>query len=112
MADTSGQTEEPTQKKLDKARKEGQFPVSKEFVNGVQFLIFVWLLGSYGSKWLAGLVATSRIIFNRGFRVELTPETLLNNISILGIDPGSQIIDRFGRPHRLNAGEIIAPLYS
>jgi hypothetical protein len=31
--------------------------------------------------------------------------------SALGIDPGSQIIDRFGRPHRLNAGEIIAPLY-
>ncbi|HVX09688.1 MAG TPA: DUF1501 domain-containing protein [Pirellulales bacterium] len=31
--------------------------------------------------------------------------------SALGIDPGSQIVDRFGRPHRLNAGEIIAPLY-
>ncbi len=29
----------------------------------------------------------------------------------LGIDPDSQIIDRLGRPHRLNAGEIIAPLY-
>jgi Protein of unknown function (DUF1501) len=30
----------------------------------------------------------------------------------LGIDPGSQIIDRLGRPHRLNAGEVIAPLYA
>jgi uncharacterized protein (DUF1501 family) len=29
----------------------------------------------------------------------------------LGIDPDSQIVDRLGRPHRLNAGEIIAPLY-
>lgn len=30
----------------------------------------------------------------------------------LGIDPGSTIIDREGRPHRLNAGEVISPLYS
>lgn len=29
----------------------------------------------------------------------------------LGIDPASQIIDRLGRPHQLNAGEVIAPLY-
>lgn len=31
--------------------------------------------------------------------------------SALGIEPGSQIVDRLGRPHRLNAGEIIGPLY-
>lgn len=31
--------------------------------------------------------------------------------SALGIDPGSQIIDRLGRPHRMNSGEIITPLY-
>ncbi len=29
----------------------------------------------------------------------------------LGIDPASTIIDRLGRPHRLNAGEVIAPLF-
>ncbi|HWB10444.1 MAG TPA: DUF1501 domain-containing protein [Pirellulales bacterium] len=32
--------------------------------------------------------------------------------SALGIEPGSQIVDRLGRPHRLNAGEVISPLYS
>ncbi|HEX5445445.1 MAG TPA: DUF1501 domain-containing protein [Pirellulales bacterium] len=32
--------------------------------------------------------------------------------SALGIDPGSQVIDRLGRPHRMNGGEVIAPLYS
>lgn len=31
--------------------------------------------------------------------------------SALGIDPESQIIDRLHRPHQLNAGEVIAPLY-
>ena len=30
----------------------------------------------------------------------------------LGIDPSSEIIDRLGRPHQLNAGEVIAPLYA
>jgi uncharacterized protein (DUF1501 family) len=32
--------------------------------------------------------------------------------SALGIDPASTIVDRLGRPHRLNAGAVIAPLYS
>jgi hypothetical protein len=30
----------------------------------------------------------------------------------LGIDPASTIVDRLGRPHRLNAGEVIAPLFA
>ena len=32
--------------------------------------------------------------------------------SALGIDPASPIVDRLGRPHRLNAGEVIAPLFA
>jgi hypothetical protein len=31
--------------------------------------------------------------------------------SALGIDPATTIVDRLGRPHRLNAGEVIAPLF-
>jgi uncharacterized protein (DUF1501 family) len=30
----------------------------------------------------------------------------------LGIDPSSTIVDPLGRPHRLNAGEVIAPLFA
>src|SRR5689334_18645096 len=84
MADKSQQTEKPTQRKLEKARKEGQFPVSKEFVHGVNFLVFVALLGSYGRGWLAGLVDTSRMVLNRSFHVELTPVVLRELIYILG----------------------------
>jgi flagellar biosynthetic protein FlhB len=73
MADKSQQTEKPTPQKLEKARKEGQFPVSKEFVAGVQFLAFVILLGNYGGEWLSNLVATSRLVLARGFHAELTP---------------------------------------
>jgi flagellar biosynthetic protein FlhB len=84
MADKSQQTEKPTQRKLEKSRKEGQFPVSKEFVHGVSFLVFVLMLGSYGRGWLAGLVDTSRIVLNRSFHVELTPVVLRELIYILG----------------------------
>ena len=58
MADKSQQTEKPTQRKLEKARKEGQFPVSKEFVHGANFLVFVALAGTKSAAeplQLAGL---------------------------------------------------------
>src|ERR1700686_3112573 len=84
MADKSQQTEKPTQRKLEKARKEGQFPVSKEFVNGVTFLVFVLLLGSYGRSWLAALVDTSKIVLHRSFRMELTPIVLPELLYVLG----------------------------
>jgi flagellar biosynthetic protein FlhB len=84
MPDKSRQTEKPTQRKLEKARKEGQFPVSKEFVNGVSFLVFVLLLGSYGRGWLAGLVDTSKIVLHRSFHVELTPIVLRELLYVLG----------------------------
>ena len=76
MAGKSQQTEKPTARRLEKARKEGHFPVSKEFVNGVQFLVFLVLLSSYGRSWLSNLAATSRIVIASGFHVELTPQTL------------------------------------
>jgi len=76
MAEKSQQTEKPTPRKLEKARKEGQFPVSKEFVTSLQFLVFVVLLSNYGSGWLSKLVETSRMVLGRGFHVELTPAAL------------------------------------
>jgi flagellar biosynthesis protein FlhB len=76
MPDKGSQTEKPTQKRLEKARKEGNFPTSKEFCSGVQFLVFVVLLANYGAAWLANLVTTSRLILNQGFKLELTPVTL------------------------------------
>jgi len=76
MPDKGSQTEKPTQKRLEKARKEGNFPVSKEFVSGVQFLVFVVLLSNYGGAWLASLRTTSRLILTQSFQLEITPVTL------------------------------------
>jgi flagellar biosynthetic protein FlhB len=83
MAERDQQTERPTQRKLQKARKEGQFPVSREFTGGVQFLVFVWLLSSYGPVWLSNLTATARVVIHRAFHMDLTPATLRELLSLL-----------------------------
>ena len=100
MADKSQQTEKPTQRKLEKARKEGQFPVSKEFVNGVQFLMFVVLLAAYGRGWLSNLVETSRMVLNRGFHAELTPAVLRELLYVLAT--------RLAAPLALAGGALVA----
>ncbi|MGO4882631.1 MAG: flagellar biosynthesis protein FlhB [Bryobacteraceae bacterium] len=55
MADNGQKTEQPTAKRLDKARKEGQFPTARQFVSGVQFLAFVAVLNAWGAQWLSDL---------------------------------------------------------
>lgn len=44
-------TEQPTQRRLQKAREQGQFPVSREFIASVQFTAFVALLVSFAPEW-------------------------------------------------------------
>jgi flagellar biosynthesis protein FlhB len=44
MPDQSAKTEQPTQRRLDKARREGQFASAKEFVSALQFLAFLGLI--------------------------------------------------------------------
>jgi flagellar biosynthesis protein FlhB len=44
MPDKGQQTEKPTKRKLEKARREGQFPSSREFLAALQFFTFTVLL--------------------------------------------------------------------
>src|SRR5689334_879169 len=76
MADHSGKTEEPTQRRLEKARKEGQYPSAREFVSALQFMIFLFLLGAMGAQWMHGFRETARSLFAFPFSHEITPETL------------------------------------
>ncbi len=71
MSDRSGKTEQPTQRRLEKARKDGQFPQAKEFVAALQFLVFLGLLGAGGAGWMASLRQTTRAIFSLAFAGEL-----------------------------------------
>jgi flagellar biosynthesis protein FlhB len=72
MADKSQKTEEPTPRRLEKARKEGQFPAAKELIAGLQFLTFVVLLSWAGPMVLSDLKETTRVVLRRAFGPELS----------------------------------------
>jgi len=71
MADKSGKTEEPTQHRLQKSRKEGQYPSAKDFVSGLQFMVFLGLLGAGGARWFEQLRGTVRWLLTLAFRSDL-----------------------------------------
>jgi flagellar biosynthetic protein FlhB len=73
MADSGQRTEKPTEQRLRKARQEGQFPASKEFVSSVQFLSFVALAVSFGSVWFLQMQHLTRTLLRKAFSTELTP---------------------------------------
>ena len=61
MADSGQRTETPTQRRIDKTRREGNFPSSREFVSSVQFVGFVAIAGVY--LGVADLVAKEFVEF-------------------------------------------------
>jgi len=73
VSDKQQRTEQPTQRRIDKARKEGNFPVSREFVSAVQFAAFVALLAVFAPDAVGGLGRLTRTLLGFGFRQELTP---------------------------------------
>ncbi len=73
MADKGQRTEQATRQRLQKARREGQFPASKEFVAALQFLAFTLLAVSAGAGWLEALKSMARSTLARAFAFEGTP---------------------------------------
>lgn len=71
MADPQ-RTEQPTPRRLEKARKDGQLPVSKEFVAGLVFAAFVWLATHQAGSVLQGARRMTRDLLDEAFRAELT----------------------------------------
>lgn len=78
MSGNGQKTEEPTQQRLRKSREEGQFPASKEFVAGAQFLSFVAILVTYSNDWFSKLREITRYLLSAAFHGELTAITLTN----------------------------------
>jgi flagellar biosynthesis protein FlhB len=70
------QTEKPTKRKLDKARKEGQFPSSREFLAALQFLTFVVLVTMDGRDLLDRLREMARYFLEAAFRIQLSPHSV------------------------------------
>ena len=71
MPDTGQKSEKASARRLEKARLEGQFAVSKEFVSGFQFLLFVAILANWGGSWLHDTVVASRAVLGHVCRVNL-----------------------------------------
>jgi len=76
MPDRSSQTEEPTQRRLHKAREEGQFPAAREFVAALQFMVLLALLGAGSAGWFAQLKIVTRWLFSLAYARDLAPEDL------------------------------------
>src|SRR6266849_7656079 len=67
MAEKGQRTEKPTPKRVEKARKEGQFPAAREMVGALQFLAVASMLAAWGGEWLAGMGQTMRWLLGRAF---------------------------------------------
>ena len=76
MPDRFNQTEQPTQRRLEKARREGQFPAAREFVAALQFLVLLTLLGAGGAAWFRHFCQTTRRWLAQAFAGEVSPEQL------------------------------------
>jgi flagellar biosynthesis protein FlhB len=75
MAD-SGKTEQPTQRRVLKARSEGQFLNARQFVSALQFIVVLALLGAGGARWFAQFRQTTRELVSLAFHSDLSPEIL------------------------------------
>jgi flagellar biosynthetic protein FlhB len=77
MADQGQRTEKPTKRKLEKSRREGQFPASRELLAAVQFLVFVALVSAGSAGFLERVRLTTRMFLAAAFRMEVTPRLVL-----------------------------------
>ena len=75
MNPSGEKTEQATPRRLIKARKEGQFAASHDFVSGLQFTVFVILIAQTGPSLLATLKEVTRGLFIEAFRGDLGPAT-------------------------------------
>jgi flagellar biosynthetic protein FlhB len=71
MADPQ-RSEKPTKQRLDRARKEGNFPASRDFVTSVQFLAFVTLTTLFAATFFARIVGLMRALLTAAFTTDFT----------------------------------------
>ena len=72
MADQGQKTEKPTPRRLQKARREGNYVVSRELTSAVQFTAFVALLCWFGPAWMEKWRAAMRSLLTVSARTDLT----------------------------------------
>lgn len=99
MADEQ-RSEQPTQRRLQKAREEGSFPTSREFLSAVQFTGFVVLGVSFGGDLLRQVGMLMRMLLAWAFSGDLTVTRLMTLLR-------SEIVPRFAPLMFAGAGLVI-----
>jgi flagellar biosynthetic protein FlhB len=77
MADQGQRTEKPSKRKIDKTRREGQFPASRELLAALQFLTFVVLLINGGGAFFERTRDMARYFLAAAFHIPVTPRSVL-----------------------------------
>src|ERR1051326_2731610 len=72
MSDSGQRTEQPTHRRLEKARKEGNFPSSREFLSAVQFVGFAALCSWFGAGVFLRLARMMKTLLAGAFSGDLT----------------------------------------
>jgi len=88
MSDRSQKTEKPTQRRLDKARRDGQFAVSRDFLSSLQFLTFLAFLIVQAPVLFESVVRMLRFSLLEAFRSPLTTSSLYAAFLTLGSEIG------------------------
>ncbi len=83
MPDRSQQTEKATPRRLDKARKDGRYVTARDFVAGVQFLIFVSIAAAWSGRMVGSLQDVMHISLRWAFRSGLTPQGVVALLALL-----------------------------
>lgn len=84
MAGREQRTEQPTPRRLERARREGQFPVSREFVSALAFLAFVGLAVMGAPQALIAARGLFAHLVQIAFSSELSPRMLANLLAWMG----------------------------
>ena len=77
------QTEKPTQRRLDRARKEGNVPASREFVGAVHFAGVVVLISMFSGDFLARVMRLTRHLLALAFTSSLTQQQFVAMVRTL-----------------------------
>lgn len=71
MSNNGQKTEKATPRRLDRARREGQFPTARQFVSAAQFLAFTAILSRFGGTWLDQTRENMRFLLRKAFAANL-----------------------------------------
>lgn len=77
MAERDQKTEQPTQRRMKKAREEGNFPSARVFVNALQFLAFVAMVGSWGPLWVSAIHRNLELLLNHASTARMDPKFIV-----------------------------------